>query len=123
MHTSTLSGTNTHAHTHTSVVLLSTSTMIRERASVLRCTYFVCLVGSQFQVWNSSFWAKIVFTERKARKEIRLQVNAERAKYMVTFRHQNVGQNGNIQLGNKSFEIVEQFKYLGTTLNESRFHS
>jgi hypothetical protein len=26
------------------------------------------------------------------------------------------GQNGNIQVGNKSFKTVEQFKYLGTTL-------
>jgi hypothetical protein len=31
-------------------------------------------------------------------------------------RNQNAGQNHNIKLDKKSFEIVEQFKYLGTTL-------
>jgi hypothetical protein len=35
---------------------------------------------------------------------------------MVMSRDQNAGQNGNIQIGNESFETVEQFKYLGTTL-------
>jgi hypothetical protein len=45
-----------------------------------------------------------------ASKEIRLVVNAEKSKYMVIFRDQNAGQSGNIQIGNKSFESVEQFK-------------
>jgi hypothetical protein len=35
---------------------------------------------------------------------------------MVMSRDQNAGQNVYIQIGNKSFETVEQFKYLGTTL-------
>jgi hypothetical protein len=35
---------------------------------------------------------------------------------MVMSQDQNAGQNGNIQIGNKLFETVEQFKYLGTTL-------
>jgi hypothetical protein len=34
---------------------------------------------------------------------------------MVMSRNQNAGQNYNIKLDNKSFERVEQFKYLGTT--------
>jgi hypothetical protein len=35
---------------------------------------------------------------------------------MVMSRDKNAGQNGYIQIGNKSFETVEQFKHLGTTL-------
>jgi hypothetical protein len=31
-------------------------------------------------------------------------------------RDQSAGQNGTIQVGDKSFETVEQFKYLGPTL-------
>jgi hypothetical protein len=36
-------------------------------------------------------------------------------------RDQNAGQNGYIQIGNESFETVEQFKYLGTTLTNQNF--
>jgi hypothetical protein len=35
---------------------------------------------------------------------------------MIMSQNQNAGQNGNIQIGNISFENVEQFKYLGTAL-------
>jgi hypothetical protein len=42
---------------------------------------------------------------------------------MVMSLVQNAGQNGNIQIGNKSFETMEQIKYLGTTLsNQNSFH-
>jgi hypothetical protein len=40
-------------------------------------------------------------------KEISLEVNAEKTKYMVMSRDQNAGQNGNINTHNKSFETVE----------------
>jgi hypothetical protein len=51
-----------------------------------------------------------------ASNEIGLEVNAEKTKFMVMCRDQNAGQNGYIQIGNESFETVEQFKYFGTTL-------
>jgi hypothetical protein len=50
-----------------------------------------------------------------ANKEIGLEVNAEKTEYMVMSRDQNARQNRNIKVDNKSFERVEQFKYIGTT--------
>ena len=38
---------------------------------------------------------------------------------MVMSRDQNAGQNHNIKTDNTSFERVEQFKYLGKTLNQN----
>jgi hypothetical protein len=58
-----------------------------------------------------------------ASKEIGLEVNAEKTKYMVTPRNQNAGQNHNIKIDNKSFGRVEEFKYLGATLtNRNSIH-
>ena len=41
--------------------------------------------------------------------------------FLSVHRDQNAGQNGSIQIGNKSFETVEQFKYLGTALTDKNF--
>jgi retron-type reverse transcriptase len=53
-----------------------------------------------------------------ASKEVGLEINVERTKYtrMLLSRQQNVGQNRDIKIANRSFENVSQFKYLGTTL-------
>jgi hypothetical protein len=50
-----------------------------------------------------------------ASKEVGLEINTEKTKYMLQFRHQNAGQNHDIKIANKCFENVEQFKYLLTT--------
>jgi hypothetical protein len=49
-------------------------------------------------------------------KEVDLEINVEKTKYMLLFRHQNVGQNRDIKIANRSFENVSQFKYLWTTV-------
>jgi hypothetical protein len=50
-----------------------------------------------------------------ASKEVGLEVNVEKTKYMLVSRDQNAGQNRDIKIRNRSFENVSQFKYLGTT--------
>ena len=49
-------------------------------------------------------------------QEIRLEVNADKTKHMVMSRGQNAGRCNNIKVLNSSFEWVEEFKYLGTTI-------
>jgi hypothetical protein len=51
-----------------------------------------------------------------ASKEVGLEVNVEKTKYMLLSRHQNVGQNLVRKIANRSFENVSEFKYLGTTV-------
>jgi hypothetical protein len=58
-----------------------------------------------------------------ASKEIGLEVNADKTKYIVMSRDQNVKRNHRIRTDNRSFESVEEFKYLGTNLKKSKFYS
>ena len=44
----------------------------------------------------------------KASKDIGLEVNSEKTKYMITSRHQNVIQNQNIVIGNLSLKNLEK---------------
>jgi hypothetical protein len=51
-----------------------------------------------------------------ASKEIGLEVNADKTKYMVTSQDQNAGRSHDIKIDNSSSERVEEFRYLETTL-------
>jgi hypothetical protein len=44
-----------------------------------------------------------------ASKEVGLEVNPEKTKYMLLSRHQNAGQSHDINIGNRCFENVAQF--------------
>jgi hypothetical protein len=56
-----------------------------------------------------------------ASKEIGLDINVEKTKYMLLSRHQNVGQSRDIRIENRSFENVSQFKYSVTTVTNKNF--
>ena len=51
-----------------------------------------------------------------ATKEIGLEVNADKTKYMIMSRDQNAGRSHSMKIDNRSIERVKEFKYLGTTL-------
>jgi hypothetical protein len=50
-----------------------------------------------------------------ATKEIGLEVNNDKTKYVIMSRDQNAGRSYSMKLDNSSIERVEEFKYLGTT--------
>jgi len=51
-----------------------------------------------------------------ATRETGLEVSADKTKYMAKSRDQNVGRIHSVRIDNNTFEKVEEFKYLGTTL-------
>jgi len=51
-----------------------------------------------------------------ASKGTELEVNADKTEYMVMSRDQNAGRIHSIKADNSSFEMVEEFRYLGTAL-------
>jgi hypothetical protein len=53
-----------------------------------------------------------------ASKEVGLEVNPEKTKYMLMSRSQKVGQKHSIKIANRSFEDVAKIKYRGTTLTD-----
>jgi hypothetical protein len=56
----------------------------------------------------------------EASRDIGLEINAEKTKYMIMSRHLNLGQKQNIRIANESFENVAKSKYLRTTLTNQK---
>jgi len=77
----------------------------------------------QFYLVDDSVLGGSVHTIKKiaeallvANKETELEVNADKTKYIVMSWDQNAGRSHSIKTDNSSFDRVEEFIYLGTTL-------
>jgi hypothetical protein len=56
-----------------------------------------------------------------ASKEVDLEMNSEKTKYMIVSWCQKAGQKNSIKITNRAFEGVAEFKYLGTTLTDQNY--
>jgi ribosomal protein S2 len=69
------------------------------------------LLGDQLDIMKKNTETLIC-----ASKEVGLEVNAEKTKYILLSCHQSAGQNCGLKIANRSFENVAQFRYLGVTV-------
>jgi hypothetical protein len=69
------------------------------------------ILGDNINVIN-----KVRETLADAGKEVSLEANTEKTKYMLLSRQQNAGQIHDIKRVNRSFENVAELRYLGTTV-------
>ena len=56
-----------------------------------------------------------------ATREIGLEVSADKTKHMFMSRDQNAGRIHSVRIDNITFEKLEEFKYLGTTLTNQNY--
>jgi hypothetical protein len=68
----------------------------------------VNLLGGNVHAINNNTEALI-----DSHKEVGLEINIEKTKYVLLSHHQNAGQNWDTNISNRLFENVSQFKYLG----------
>jgi len=81
-------------------------------------TYQVLVYADNVNILGGSVHGVKKNTEALAvgSKETGLGLNADKTKYMIMSWDQNAGRSHNIKIDSSLFEMVEQFKYLGTTL-------
>jgi hypothetical protein len=65
---------------------------------------------------NTDTIKKNIETLIDATKEVGLEVNVKKTKYILLSRHQNAGQKHDLKIGNRCFENVAQFTYLRTAV-------
>ena len=78
---------------------------------LLVCADGVNILGGSVHIIEKNAETLVVAT-----KENGPGVNSDKLKYMVMSRDRNAGRNHSIMIDNSSFERLEEFKYLGTTL-------
>jgi hypothetical protein len=78
---------------------------------ILACADDVNILGGSVHTVKKNAEALVAAT-----KEIGLEVNAHKTKYMTVSRDENAGRIHSMKMDNSSIERVEEFKYLGTIL-------
>jgi hypothetical protein len=90
------------------------------RAPKLNSTPELLLYADDINILGGSMHAIVKHTKAfvVASKEIGLELNAKKTKYMTIPRDKYARQNHKVNLGDMSFEMLERFRYLGTTLTK-----
>jgi hypothetical protein len=84
---------------------------LNDTYQLLIYAYDVNILGGNVRTINENIEPLVI-----ASKEIGLEVNADKTKYMVIFRDQISGRSHNMKIDSKSLEKVEEFRYLDITL-------
>jgi hypothetical protein len=58
-----------------------------------------------------------------ANKEVGLEVNPEKSKYMLKLCYQKAGHKHSTKIAKRSFEDVAKLKYYRTNTNKSKLHA
>jgi hypothetical protein len=94
-----------HCHFRHNLCIVSTYRS-KKQEKAIRCYYFENVATSDI----------IYIRKREFCDLYKSPVIVSICKYMLLSRHQNAGQNHDIKIGNRCFENVLQFRYLGTTV-------
>jgi hypothetical protein len=85
----------------------------------LNGTHQLLVYGDDVNILGGSV---LIIKQVAARKETRLEANADNNKYLVMSRDQNAGRRHNIMFHNSSLERVTQLKHLGTHITYKNYN-
>jgi len=91
---------------------------VNQNGLKLNCTHRRLIYANDVNILGGCIHTLQENTEAlvSATRETGLEVSADKTKYMAMSRDQNAGRIHSVRIDNSTFERVEEFKYLGTTL-------